>query len=97
MVLNFLSTFRGSIQSFVASLKKEFVRRRTYWTVAEARADMFDYLEVFYKGRRHHEHPGRMSPMEIDEKKLAAWERLRNRGEFQSARRYTPIVGAEVY
>jgi putative transposase len=60
------------MESFVASLKKEFVRRRTYWTVAEARADMFDYFEVFYNRRRHHEHPGTMSPMEFDEKKLAA-------------------------
>ena len=62
----------AAMESFFASLKKERVRRRTYRTIAEARADVFDYVEVFYNRKRRHEHLGRMSPVEYEEKKLAA-------------------------
>ena len=60
------------VGSFFASLKKERVRRRTYRTPAEARADVFDYIEVFYNRKRRHEHPGGMSPVVFEQKKLVA-------------------------
>jgi putative transposase len=62
----------AAVESFFASLKKERVRRRTYQTVAEARADVFDYIEVFYNRKRRHEHLGGMSPVEFERKKLVA-------------------------
>lgn len=62
----------AAMESFFASLKKERVRRRTYQTIAEARADVFDYVEVFYNRKRRHEHIGGMSPVEYEEKKLVA-------------------------
>jgi putative transposase len=62
----------AAMESFFASLKKERVRRRTYRTIAEARADVFDYIEVFYNRKRRHEHLGGMSPVEFEQKKLVA-------------------------
>lgn len=36
-------------ESFLASLKRERIRRRTYETREEARQDVFDYAEMFYR------------------------------------------------
>jgi putative transposase len=49
-------------ESFFSSLKKERIRRKIYRTRAEARADVFDYIEVFYNRKRRHSHIGDMSP-----------------------------------
>jgi putative transposase len=49
-------------ESFFSSLKKERIRRRVYHTVAEAKADVFDYVEMFYNPRRRHGHIGDVSP-----------------------------------
>ena len=44
----------GVAESFFCSLKRERVQRRQYGTRAEARADVFDYIERFYNHRRPH-------------------------------------------
>jgi putative transposase len=49
-------------ESFFGSLKKERVGRRIYRTRAEARADVFDYIEMFYNKVRRHSHLGGVSP-----------------------------------
>lgn len=49
-------------ESFFGSLKRERVNRRNYRTIAEARADLFDYIEMFYNPRRRHSHLGDVSP-----------------------------------
>ena len=49
-------------ESFFSSLKKERIRRRIYKTRDLARADIFDYIEVFYNRSRRHSHLGGMSP-----------------------------------
>ena len=36
------------MESFFSSLKKERIRKRIYKTRDMARADIFDYIEVFY-------------------------------------------------
>ena len=36
-------------ESFFSSLKKERIRNHVYHTRDKARADIFDYIEVFYK------------------------------------------------
>ncbi|CTQ71258.1 putative transposase OrfB [Roseibium alexandrii] len=36
-------------ESFFNLLKRERIRRRTYKTRVEARQDVFDYIEMFYK------------------------------------------------
>lgn len=55
-------------ESFFSSLKKERIRRRIYQTRSEARADIFDYIEVFYNRTRRHSHLGQLSPYEFEER-----------------------------
>ena len=50
------------VESVFATLKRERVTRRRYVTRAEARADLFDYLEVFYNRQRRHSLLGYRSP-----------------------------------
>jgi putative transposase len=49
-------------ESFFSSLKKERIRKRIYKTRDLARADIFDYIEVFYNRTRPHSHQGDVSP-----------------------------------
>lgn len=49
-------------ESFFATLKKELVRSRTFNTRIEARAEIFEYIEVFYNRRRGHSLLGYASP-----------------------------------
>ena len=50
------------IESFFSSLKKERIKKRIYKTRDLARADVFDYIEVFYNRTRRHSHLGGVSP-----------------------------------
>ena len=54
-------------ESFFSSLKKERIRKKVYRTRDRARADVFDYIEVFYNRRRRHSHVGGVSPMAFEE------------------------------
>lgn len=49
-------------ESFFSSLKKERIHKRIYKTRELARADVFDYIEVFYNRTRRHSHLGGVSP-----------------------------------
>ena len=49
-------------ESFFSSLKKERIRKRIYKTRDLARADIFDYIEVFYNRARRHSHLGGVRP-----------------------------------
>jgi hypothetical protein len=40
----------------------------------------FEYIEAFYNRKRRHEHLGGMSQVEFEQKKLVAYEGLRNWG-----------------
>jgi putative transposase len=53
-------------ESFFNLLKRERVRRRTYKTRAEARQDVFDYIEMFYNPKRKHVRNGMLSPVEFE-------------------------------
>lgn len=50
------------VESFFSSLKKERIRKRIYKTRELAKADIFDYIEVFYNRTRRHSHLGGVSP-----------------------------------
>lgn len=50
------------VESFFSSLKKERIQKRIYKTRELARADVFDYIEVFYNRTRRHSHLGGISP-----------------------------------
>ena len=53
-------------ESFFNLLKRERVRRRTYSSRAEARQDVFDYIEMFYNPRRKHTKNGMLSPVDFE-------------------------------
>ena len=53
-------------ESFFSSLKKERIRRKIYPSREEARADVFDYIEVFYNRNRRHSHLGQVSPHDFE-------------------------------
>lgn len=61
-------------ESFFSSLKKERIRKKIYRNRDQARADVFDYIEVFYNRRRRHSHIGRISPEAFEEQETAALE-----------------------
>lgn len=61
-----------AMESFFGSLKKERIRRRTYRTRADARSDVFEYIEVFYNRRRRHEYLGWKSPVEFEKGAIAS-------------------------
>lgn len=50
-------------ESFFASLKTERIHGRRYATRAQAKADVFDYIEVFYNRHQRHSTLGYVSPM----------------------------------
>jgi len=58
------------VESFFSSLKKERIRGKTYLTRDEARADIFDYIEIFYNRTRRHSKLGMLSPVDFEEVKI---------------------------
>ena len=50
-------------ESFFSNLKKEKVRRIKYKTRADARQNVFNYIEMFYNPKRRHTSNGRVAPM----------------------------------
>lgn len=50
------------VESFWGTLKTELVHHEQYATRAEARASIFEYIEVFYNRKRLHSSLGYMSP-----------------------------------
>jgi putative transposase len=54
------------VESFFGLLKRERIRRRIYTTKAAARADVFDYIEMFYNPKRRHGSNGDLSPVEFE-------------------------------
>ncbi len=57
-------------ESFFGSLKKERIKKRIYKTRELARADVFDYIEVFYNRNRRHSHLGGVSPEAFEQASL---------------------------
>jgi putative transposase len=55
-------------ESFFNLLKRERIRRKTYRTRDEARADVFNYIEMFYNPQRKHVRNGMLSPMAFEAK-----------------------------
>ena len=53
-------------EGFFALLKRERVHRQNYRTRAEARTDIFQYIEVFYNQQRGHSAVGHRSPAQYE-------------------------------
>ena len=56
----------AAVESFFASLKKELVHGEDYATRDQARASIFEYVEVFYNRVRRHSTLGYVSPAEYE-------------------------------
>ena len=54
------------MEGFWSSLKRELVYRRTFATHAEARAAIFEWIEVFYNRERLHSALGFQSPVDFE-------------------------------
>ncbi len=54
------------VESFFQPLKRERIKRRIYTTRQEARADIFDYIEMFYYSVRRHGHNNGLSPVQFE-------------------------------
>jgi putative transposase len=50
-------------ESFFSNLKAERIKRKIYRTRDEARADIFNYIELFYNPKRRHSANGGLSPI----------------------------------
>ncbi len=55
-------------ESFFQLLKRERIRRKTYFDRDEARRDIFDYIEMFYNPRRRHGYTNDVSPIEYEKR-----------------------------
>ena len=53
-------------KSFFGLLKRERIRRRIYLTKDAARADVFDYIAMFYNPKRRHSSSGDLPPVEFE-------------------------------
>ena len=54
-------------ESFFQLLKRERIKRQIYPTREAARADVFDYIELFYNTKRRHGYNGGISPVQYDQ------------------------------
>ena len=54
------------IESFWSTLKMDLIYRRAYSTRAEAKREIFDYIEVFYNRQRSHTALGCLSPVDFE-------------------------------
>lgn len=54
------------VESFFGTLKKELVHDRRYLTRAEAKQEIFEYIEVFYNRQRRHSTLGYRSPAKFE-------------------------------
>jgi transposase InsO family protein len=57
----------AAMESFFGTLKCELIHDRRYRTRAEARQDIFEYIEVFYNRKRRHSSLGYLSPVSYEE------------------------------
>lgn len=61
-------------ESFFQLLKRERIRRKIYSTRQDARADVFDYIEMFYNPKRRHGFNNQLSPVEFEKRYFLSLE-----------------------
>lgn len=68
-------------ESFFSTLKNDLVHERDYQTREEARAEIFEFIEVFYNRQRLHQTLGYVSPEQFETQNPVPFRGcLRNRG-----------------
>lgn len=58
------------VESFFATLKRELVHHRRYESRAEARTELFEYIESWYNRKRLHSSLGYLSPVDYEQQTL---------------------------
>lgn len=61
-------------ESFFSLLKTERIKLRIFKTRAEARSEIFDYIEFYYNQKRRHGHNGGLSPIVFEEQYIKKLE-----------------------
>ena len=56
-------------ETFLATLKKELVHRRTWPSRLELQSAVFEYIEAFYNHQRRHSTLGMVSPADYEQTK----------------------------
>jgi len=56
----------AAMESFWSTLKRDLIHRRHFATRAEARAAIFEWIEVFYNRTRFHSALGYRSPVDFE-------------------------------
>ena len=59
-------------ESFFSNLKSEKIKKRIYQTRAEAKSEIFDYIEGFYNRVRRHKHLDQISPLKFESRHQTA-------------------------
>ena len=54
-------------ESFFATIKKRIVKRKIYSTPEDAKAEIFNFIEMFYNPKERHSHTGGISPTKFEE------------------------------
>lgn len=57
-------------ESFFHTLKTELVHHEDYFSREQAKASIFEYIEVFYNRQRRHSHIGQMAPLVFEASSL---------------------------
>jgi len=55
-------------ESFFQLLKRERIKRKIYPSRDAARADVFDYIEMFYNTKRRHGYNDGLSPVQFEQR-----------------------------
>jgi transposase InsO family protein len=63
---------RPVAESFFHTLKTELIHHQRYHTRAEAKQDVFEYIEVFYNRERFHSANNYLSPVDYERQQKAA-------------------------
>ena len=58
-------------EAFFSNLKSEQIKRKIYPSRAEAKAEIFEYIEGFYNRVRRHKHLNQLSPLEFEKRQIA--------------------------
>jgi len=56
----------AAMESFWSSMKRELVHRVRFTTRTQARAAVFDWIEIFYNRERFHSALGYQSPVDFE-------------------------------
>ena len=64
------------VESFLGSLKNEWIQKKIYETLEDAKKDVFNYIEVFYNRKGRHASMGNVSPVVYEERYEMNQERV---------------------